>query len=208
MAGVARRRRRAGTARCRALCGGRRHRQLEPHDAISARAAATTWNRAASGWVKACPNDASEHFPRTDPAIIVAITDKDDRLLLGANAQWGGKRFSTLAGFVEPGESLESAVIREVAEESGVAVANPRYMGSQPWPFPCSLMLGFTATALGTELRPDGVEIIDLRWFTREELAAQIRSGEIGVPVGVSIASALIEDWYGGALPEPEHLEN
>ncbi|MFF5791426.1 NAD(+) diphosphatase [Paeniglutamicibacter sp. NPDC012692] len=162
----------------------------------------------ASGWVKACPNDASEHFPRTDPAIIVAITDKDDRLLLGANAQWGGKRFSTLAGFVEPGESLESAVIREVAEESGVVVANPRYMGSQPWPFPCSLMLGFTATALDTELRPDGVEIIDLRWFTREELAAQIRSGEIGVPVGVSIASALIEDWYGGALPEPEHLEN
>lgn len=163
---------------------------------------------AASGWVKACPNDASEHFPRTDPAIIVAITDKDDRLLLGANAQWGGKRFSTLAGFVEPGESLESAVVREVAEESGVSVANPRYMGSQPWPFPCSLMLGFRATALGTELRPDGVEIIDLRWFTREELAAQIRSGEIGVPVGVSIASALIEDWYGGALPEPEHLEN
>jgi len=162
----------------------------------------------ASGWVKVCTNDGSEHFPRTDPAIIVAITDTDDRLLLGANAQWGGKRFSTLAGFVEPGESLESAVIREVAEESGVTVSNPRYMGSQPWPFPCSLMFGFRATALSTELRPDGVEIIDLRWFTREELAAQIRSGEIGVPAGVSIASALIEEWYGGALPEPEHLEN
>lgn len=162
----------------------------------------------ASGWVKACSNDGSEHFPRTDPAIIVAITDEQDRLLLGANAQWGGKRFSTLAGFVEPGESLEAAVIREVAEESGVPVINPQYMGSQPWPFPCSLMLGFRATATSTVLRPDGVEIIDLRWFTRQELAAEIRSGAIGVPVGVSIASALIEDWYGGALPEPEHLEN
>lgn len=161
-----------------------------------------------SGWVKVCSNDGSEHFPRTDPAIIVAITDEQDRLLLGANAQWGNKRFSTLAGFVEPGESLEAAVIREVAEESGVQVSNPRYMGSQPWPFPRSLMLGFRATATGTELRPDGVEIIDLRWFTREELAAEVRSGAIGVPAGVSIASALIEDWYGGALPEPEHLEN
>lgn len=162
----------------------------------------------ASGWVKVCSNDGSEHFPRTDPAIIVAITDERDRLLLGANAQWGGKRFSTLAGFVEPGESLEAAVVREVAEESGVRVANPRYMGSQPWPFPCSLMLGFRAEAQGTELRPDGVEIVDLRWFTREELAAEVRSGAIGVPAGASIASALIEDWYGGALPEPEHLEN
>ena len=160
------------------------------------------------GWVKVCGHDGSEHFPRTDPAIIVAITDAQDRLLLGANAQWGNKRFSTLAGFVEPGESLEAAVIREVAEESGVLVSNPRYMGSQPWPFPRSLMLGFRATATGTELRPDGVEIIDLRWFTREELAAEVRSGAIGVPAGVSIASALIEDWYGGALPEPEHLEN
>lgn len=161
-----------------------------------------------SGWVKVCSNDGLEHFPRTDPAIIVAITDEQDRLLLGANAQWGNKRFSTLAGFVEPGESLEAAVIREVAEESGVLVSNPRYMGSQPWPFPRSLMLGFRATATGTELRPDGVEIIALRWFTRDELAAEVRSGAIGVPAGVSIASALIEDWYGGALPEPEHLEN
>ncbi|GAA1859703.1 NAD(+) diphosphatase [Paeniglutamicibacter psychrophenolicus] len=161
-----------------------------------------------SGWVKHCPAEGIEHFPRTDPAVIVAITDEDDRLLLGANKAWGGTRFSTLAGFVEPGESLESAVIREVAEESGVIVQNPRYMGSQPWPFPRSLMLGFTATATGTELLPDGVEIIDLRWFTREQLAAEVRSGAIAVPSGASIASALIEHWFGGVLPEPERLEN
>lgn len=161
-----------------------------------------------SGWVRSCPADASLHFPRTDPAIIVAITDESDRLLLGANAQWGGKRYSTLAGFVEPGESLEAAVIREVAEESGVVVTDPRYMGSQPWPFPCSLMLGFTARATSTELVPDGEEIIDLRWFTRAELADEVRTGRIGVPSGVSISSALIENWYGGALPEPEKLEN
>lgn len=161
-----------------------------------------------SGWVKYCPAEDKSHFPRTDPAVIVAITDAEDRLLLGANAAWGGTRFSTLAGFVEPGESLESAVLREVAEESGVVVQNPRYMGSQPWPFPRSLMLGFTATAVGTELKPDGVEIIDLRWFTREELAAEVRSGAITVPLGTSISSALIEHWYGGVLPEPESLEN
>ncbi|MET0978428.1 MAG: NAD(+) diphosphatase [Paeniglutamicibacter terrestris] len=162
----------------------------------------------ASGWVKFCAAEGREHFPRTDPAIIVAITDDADRLLLGANKAWGGTRFSTLAGFVDPGESLEAAVIREVAEESGVIVKNPRYMGSQPWPFPRSLMLGFTAIATGTELFPDGEEIIDLRWFTREELADAVRTGEIGVPAGVSIASALIENWFGGVLPQPEHLEN
>lgn len=161
-----------------------------------------------SGWVKICTAEGTEYFPRTDPAVIVAITDDADRLLLGANKAWGGTRFSTLAGFVEPGESLEAAVVREVAEESGVQVTNPRYMGSQPWPFPRSLMLGFTATALGTELVPDGQEIIDLRWFTREELANDVRSGAIAVPSGVSIASALIEHWFGGVLPEPEHLEN
>lgn len=162
----------------------------------------------ASGWVKHCAAEDLEHFPRTDPAVIVAITDEEDRLLLGANKAWGGTRFSTLAGFVEPGESLESAVIREVAEESGVVVRDPRYMGSQPWPFPRSLMLGFTATAVGTELLPDGEEIIDLRWFTRPELAEAVRSGSIAVPTGTSIASALIEHWFGGVLPEPERLEN
>lgn len=161
-----------------------------------------------SGWVRLCPRDGSQHFPRTDPAIIVAITDAEDRLLLGANAQWGGRRYSTLAGFVEPGESLEEAVVREVGEEAGIRVRAARYAGSQPWPFPCSLMLGFTAEAESTAVVPDGEEIIDLRWFTREELAREIVDGTVGVPAGVSISSALIEHWYGGPLPEPRQMEN
>lgn len=161
-----------------------------------------------SGWVRICSQDGSQHFPRTDPAVIVAITDAEDRLLLGANAQWGGRRYSTLAGFVEPGESLEEAVEREIGEEADVRVHSIRYAGSQPWPFPCSLMLGFTARAETATVAPDGEEIIDLRWFTREELAREVTDGTIGVPSGVSISSALIEHWYGGPLPEPRRMEN
>jgi NAD+ diphosphatase len=161
-----------------------------------------------SGWVRRCPADESLHFPRTDPAIIVAITDGRDRILLGANAQWGGHRYSTLAGFVEPGESLEAAVVREVQEESGIVVHSPRYAGSQPWPFPASLMLGFTAEATSTDVVPDGEEIVDLRWFERAELEREVLEGTIGIPAGTSIARALIEHWYGGALPEPRRLEN
>ncbi|NKX53793.1 NAD(+) diphosphatase [Arthrobacter sp. E918] len=155
------------------------------------------------GWVRRCPSDNSEHFPRTDPAIIVSVLDEQDRILLGHNKSWPVGRYSTLAGFVEPGESLEAAVIREVEEESGVLVQSPQYMGSQPWPFPASLMLGFTATAVRTDLTPDGVEISDVRWFSREELADGIESGEVRVAPGISIARALIEHWYGGPLPEP-----
>jgi NAD+ diphosphatase len=156
------------------------------------------------GWVRRCPEDGSEHYPRTDPAIIVSVVDEQDRLLLGHSAAWPAGRYSTLAGFVEPGESLEAAVIREVEEESGIVVRSPQYLGSQPWPFPSSLMLGFTATATGTDTRPDGVEILDVRWFTRAELASAIESGQVQVAGGISIARALIERWYGGPLPEPK----
>ena len=156
------------------------------------------------GWVRRCPEDGSEHYPRTDPAIIVSVVDEQDRLLLGHSAAWPSGRYSTLAGFVEPGESLEAAVIREVEEESGIVVRSPQYLGSQPWPFPSSLMLGFTATATGTDTRPDGVEILDVRWFTRAELASAIESGQVQVAGGISIARALIERWYGGPLPEPK----
>ncbi|GAA1342064.1 NAD(+) diphosphatase [Arthrobacter roseus] len=155
-----------------------------------------------SGWVRRCPQDNSQHFPRTDPAIIVTVVDEKDRLLLGSGTNWPEGRYSTLAGFVEPGESLEAAVIREIEEESGVLVHSPQYLGSQPWPFPNSLMLGFTATATSTSTKADGVEIRDVRWFTREELAADLRTGVIAVAGGVSIARALIEHWFGGPLPE------
>lgn len=157
----------------------------------------------AGGWVRRCPLDDTEHYPRTDPAIIVSVIDDQDRLLLGSSARWSGKRFSTFAGFVEPGESLEAAVVREIAEESGVVVHSPKYLGSQPWPFPCSLMLGFTAQASGTETMPDGVEITAVRWFTRQELATAVHSGEIKIASGASIARSLIEHWYGGPIIEP-----
>jgi len=156
-----------------------------------------------AGWVRRDVASKVEVFPRTDPAIIVGVTDADDRLLLGSNALWESNRYSLLAGFVEPGESLESAVQREILEESGVPVVDPVYLGSQPWPFPASLMLGFTAsvapgfTGLGT---PDGTEILDLRWFSRDELTAAL--GEIRLPGHSSIARAIIEHWYGEPIDE------
>ncbi|CAN5227702.1 NAD(+) diphosphatase [soil metagenome] len=155
------------------------------------------------GWVRRDPISETEVFPRTDPAIIVGVTDAEDRLLLGSNALWERNRYSLLAGFVEPGESLESAVIREIYEESGIRVVDPVYLGSQPWPFPASLMLGFTATVdpdfAGIQ-EPDGVEILDLRWFSREELAASL--GEIRLPGRTSIARAIVEEWYGGVIDD------
>ena len=158
-----------------------------------------------SGWVRIDPDTGGEHFPRTDPAVIVAVTDADDRLLLGSNALWETQRFSLLAGFVEPGESLEAAVVREVFEESGLVVTDPVYLGSQPWPFPASLMLGFRAVVADgtpTEGTPDGEEIIELRWFTREQLAASL--DEVLLPGRSSIARAMIEDWYGGRLGDED----
>jgi len=155
---------------------------------------------AKGGWVRVDPS-GKEIFPRTDAAIIVGITDADDRLLLGSNAMWESNRYSLLAGFVEPGESLETAVMREVFEESGLRVVDPVYLGSQPWPFPASLMLGFTAKldassdGIGA---PDGNEILDVRWFSRTELQAAV--GEILLPGPTSIARAIIEEWFGGPI--------
>jgi NAD+ diphosphatase len=157
-----------------------------------------------AGWVRRDP-EGHQHFPRTDAAIIVAVTDREDRILLGSNAAWDANRYSLLAGFVEPGESLEDAVRREVLEESGVAVEEPEYLGSQPWPFPASLMVGFRARAVDgdpTSARPDGVEILDVRWFTREELRTQA-GDTVLLPGRTSIARALIEEWYGGPLDLP-----
>ncbi|MFP5334463.1 MAG: NAD(+) diphosphatase [Actinomycetes bacterium] len=155
-----------------------------------------------AGWSRRCPADGSGHYPRTDPAVIMAVTDDDGRLLLGHNPAWPERRFSTLAGFVEPGESIEAAVRREVLEEVGVVIGGVEYLGSQPWPFPASLMLGFTAHAVETRVRTDGVEITDARWFTRDELTAAVAEGEVLLPSGISIARRLVEHWYGGEIAD------
>jgi NAD+ diphosphatase len=155
-----------------------------------------------SGHSTTCPRDGTEHFPRTDPAVIMLVTDPDDRALLARNANWPGRRVSILAGFVEPGESAEQAVVREVHEETGIAVGEVGYLGSQPWPMPRSLMLGFRATAVGgQQIRVDTEEIAEARWFSRDELRASLDTDEIRLPAPVSIAYRIIESWYGEPLP-------
>ena len=156
---------------------------------------------AAAGHSRRCVNDGSEHFPRLDPAVIMLVTDPDDRCLLARNAMWPERRVSILAGFVEPGESAEQAVAREVLEETGIEVGDARYAGSQPWPMPHSLMLGFRARAIaGLEIKVDADEIAEARWFSRDELRADIASGAIRLPPPVSIAHRIIESWYGASL--------
>jgi NAD+ diphosphatase len=158
---------------------------------------------APAGHLTTCPKDGTDHFPRLDPAVIMLVLDPDDRLLLARNALWPKGRMSVLAGFVEPGESLEHAVAREVYEESSIVVGQVQYMGSQPWPMPRSLMLGFSATAKGGQLiAVDEDEIGEARWFSRADLLAAIESGELGIAPSSSIARRLIEFWYGGELPE------
>jgi NAD+ diphosphatase len=157
-----------------------------------------------AGHARRCPVDGSEHFPRLDPAVIMLVTDPDDRCLLARNSQWPQRRVSVLAGFVEPGESAEQAVAREVLEETGIAVGDVRYMGSQPWPMPHSLMLGFRASAIGSlDIRVDRDEIAEARWFSRDDLKEGLNAGTVLLPSSVSIAYRLISSWYGGALDAP-----
>lgn len=152
---------------------------------------------AGGGWWRTCPADGSEHYPRVDPAVIMLVHDGVDRCLLGRQASWPEGWFSTLAGFVEPGESAEHAVAREVAEEAGIAVEEIRYRGSQPWPFPSSLMLGFTARAVSAdEPRLLDGELAEARWFSRAELAED--SGP-RLPPPISISHWLIATWLQGA---------
>ncbi len=154
-----------------------------------------------AGHVRQCPACGLSHFPRSDPAIIVLVTDDQDRALLGRNEAWPLGRYSTLAGFVEPGESLEAAVRREVLEETGVIVGpEVEYAGSQPWPMPSSLMLGFYAKAASTDIEVDADEIAEARWFTREDLRALVEAGTMALPGNISISRRLIEGWYGEQL--------
>jgi NAD+ diphosphatase len=160
----------------------------------------------AAGHELRCTQCDRPQFPRTDPAVIMAIThgDGDDEaILLGRNRAWPVGRWSTLAGFCEPGETLEDAVRREVDEEVGVTVGEVSYFGSQPWPLPASLMLGFTGRALTTDIDVDGAEIEEARWWTRQQFEAAARSGELVVPRGVSISSSLLESWFGRPLDGP-----
>jgi NAD+ diphosphatase len=151
---------------------------------------------AEGGYVRRCPECGAMHHPRTDPVVIMLVVD-GDRALLGRQARWPPGRYSTLAGFVEPGESLEEAVAREVREEAGVEVRAPRYVSSQPWPFPSSLMLGFLADYAGGEPATRDHELEDVRWFSREELL-EIRAGRrdgLEVPPRIAIARQLIDGW-------------
>jgi len=151
-----------------------------------------------AGAVRRCPTDQSEHYPRTDSAIIVLIKNDKDQILLGRQKVWPKHRFSTFAGFVEPGESFEHCVIREVREEAGVELTKINYLGSQPWPFPASLMIAFEAITNTPELaRPDGDEIEEIRWFSREEMKSAILDKSLILPFEISVARQMINAWYG-----------
>lgn len=149
------------------------------------------------GWSRPCPGCSAQHFPRVDPVVIM-LAEHEGRLLLGRQPQYPSGRYSALAGFLEPGESIEAAVARELYEEAGIAVADVRYVASQPWPFPSSLMLGCHARAISDELVIDTTELDDARWFTREEVAAAL-AGEahaaFRAPPRFAIARTLLEHW-------------
>lgn len=157
-----------------------------------------------AGWVQICQGDASgdRHtlFPRIEPAVIMTVVDGRDRLLLQHNRQWAPDFRSITAGFVEAGENLEHAVRREALEEVGLDLGEMRYLGSQPWPFPSSLMVAFKAGSRNTDIRVDGQETDDARWFTREEFGAALASGRLRIPQAASVARHMIEQWYGSEL--------
>jgi NAD+ diphosphatase len=150
------------------------------------------------GSVRRCLIDESEHYPRTDGAIIVLIKDDQDRVLLGRQKVWPKQRFSTFAGFVEPGESFEHCVVREVKEEAGVELSQINYLGSQPWPFPASLMIAFEAVTNTPDIaKADGDEIEEIRWFSRDDMKAAILDKSLILPLEISVARQMINAWYG-----------
>jgi NAD+ diphosphatase len=163
----------------------------------------STTEMRAGGYLRHCSTCNRDRFPRTDPAVIVAVLDDDDRLLLGRHAAWPPGRLSLLAGFVSAGESLEQAVHREIAEEVGLTLVEVRYLASQPWPFPRSLMLGFVARAAATEVQVDGVEIVAAQWFSRAQLDAAVGAGTVSLPGVASIAHRIIADWKSGVISQP-----
>lgn len=155
------------------------------------------------GWEATCAECGACEYPRQDPSVIMAIRDSHDRLLLGHGATWEPGRYSCLAGFVEAGESFENAVARESLEEAGVTITRVEYVGSQPWPFPRSVMVAFRAWTDSTDadIVVDETEVAHARFFTRDEFARELAGGTITIPSRVSAGRALIEDWYGHRLP-------
>jgi NAD+ diphosphatase len=151
---------------------------------------------AEAGYLRHCPRCGANHFPRTDPVVIMTV-ESDDRLLMGRRAGWPAGRLSVLAGFVSPGESAEEAVCREVEEESGIVARDPVFVASQPWPFPASLMLGFHAVSDGGEPRATDGELDEVRWLSRDAIQEAIDGGDPGfqLPGAVSIARFLIDHW-------------
>lgn len=156
-----------------------------------------------AGWARRCHHDNSDHYPRTEPAMIAAVNDADDRILLGRRNEWPEGWFSTLAGFVEAGESVEACVIREIFEEAGIRVApdSLRYLGSQPWPFPASLMLGYRATAISTDIEREEAEMAEVRWYSRDEFVSECESEKLRLPNNSTIAFHLIQHWFGKPIP-------
>ncbi|MEE9965577.1 MAG: NAD(+) diphosphatase [Propionicimonas sp.] len=152
------------------------------------------------GHARRCPGCDREDYPRTDPAVIVAITDESDQMLLGRQPSWPATRYSVLAGFVETGEALEQTVRREIGEEVGVTVGQMSYLGSQPWPFPRSLMVAFHAHAVTTEITPAPGEIETASWFGRGDLVAALNDGTVTLPPPASIARRMIQAWLDGDL--------
>lgn len=193
---------------------------LEPYqgELAAAAVALATWDKntkfcercgaslklACAGWEKHCSACAHITYPRTDPAIIVAITDEAERLLLIHGATWQPGRYSVVAGFVEAGESLEAAVVREALEETGIKISQASYCSSQPWPFPRSLMFAFTARAGGQqEPKADMQEVGHAFWVSREEFTQLVLAGKVIVPGRASSGHALVRAWYGRELPQP-----
>ena len=159
------------------------------------------------GAVRVCDVDESQHHPRTDAAVIVLVKDRADRILLGHQPVWPDGRFSTFAGFLEPGETFEQCVAREVFEESGVTLNEVKYLGSQPWPFPASVMIAFEAiTDAPDEARPDGEEITAVKWFSRESLKSAAEDGSLLLPPKVSVARKMIEEWLGATTLDATKL--
>ena len=162
-----------------------------------------------SGWVRKCPACGTQHFPRTDPVVIMVIT-RGDKLLLGRSPAWPDRMYSLLAGFVEPGESIEAAVRREVFEESAIKVGRVRYVSAQPWPFPMSLMFGCYGEAVSEEITIDPVELQDARWVSRDEVKEVLAGTHttINKPRPGAIAGALIEAWANEKLLDPDYWGN